>query len=607
MRKKLWGVTMSTLCAVVSAATVFSSTVSYASENSSEITTEDEIEAESDEASEAASENSEDEVKEEINIVLSEVDETETDGEKLADSMEVKEEAALEKAGEEAKDDTASLKGTEKEDNISWAYDTKTNTLTISGSGPMKDYDNKKDTPWYSYRTKAKYVVIEEGVTRIGSRSFADFNNYSSTIGGRVEFKFPSTLKSIGAYAFDYASTFGDLVIAENVTDIESYAFANARINGRLYIKAPVKKLEANSFYGIQVNKVFLPDTLEEIGEKAFCNALSIRDVTFPASIKKIESKAFSIKALKTVKFDGEAPEIAADAFKGAVKNLAVTYDGCKRSFRDVTADRLGMADLDPVLTPEYPDKECTVSFAFESAKYKDVLVPEQIVKCGQYAAAPDLSGISFAEGAYPVFGLYYTSDGEAVYSEALSSVENILITEDTTVKIIVEGEPSEPDEPEIPTPENPETPDTNNKLVEKWGSTYYISEDGTKLTGFQTIDGQDYYFNANGVMQKQTWIIVDGVTYYASAEGALLKNCMFTKWGQTYVLDENGAMKTGFISFDGKDYYANEKGHLAKQTFFYVDGSKYYAKGDFTLAKNETITKWGKKYTFDENGRIVE
>lgn len=43
MRKKLWGVTMSTLFAVVSAATVFSSTVSYASENSSEITTEDEI------------------------------------------------------------------------------------------------------------------------------------------------------------------------------------------------------------------------------------------------------------------------------------------------------------------------------------------------------------------------------------------------------------------------------------------------------------------------------------------------------------------------------------------------------------------------------------
>ncbi len=602
MRKKLWGVTMSTLCAVVSAATVFSSTVSYASDNSSEITTEDEIEAESDEANEGAIESSEDDAAS-LNVTLSEdtLDEADTEAEEATDFIS-ESKILSEKESSVSVNDLS-----EEEDNISWSYDTKTNTLTISGSGAIGDFDSNKEQPWYSYRTKAKYVVIEEGITRIGKRSFADFNNYSSTIGGRVEFRFPSTLNSIGAYAFDYASTFGDLVIADNVTDIESYAFANARINGRLYIKAPVKKLEANSFYGIKVNKVFLPDTLEEIGEKAFCNALSIRDVTFPASIKKIESKAFSIKALKTVKFDGEAPEIAEDAFKGAVKNLAVTYDGSKRSFRDVTADKLGMAELDPVLTPEYPDKECTVSFAFESAKYKDVVVPEQVVKCGQYAAAPDLSDVSFAEGVNLVFGLYYTSDGEAVYSETLSSVENILITEDTTVKIIVEGEPSEPDEPEIPTPENPETPDTNNKLVEKWESTYYVSEDGTKLTGFQTIDGQDYYFNARGVMQKQTWITVDGVTYYASAEGALLKNCMFTKWGQTYVLDENGAMKTGFISFDGKDYYANEKGHLAKQTFFYVDGSKYYAKGDFTLAKNETITKWGKKYTFDENGRIVE
>ena len=192
----------------------------------------------------------------------------------------------------------------------------------------------------------AKKVVIEEGVTRIGSRSFADFNTYSSTIGGRVVFKFPSTLKSIGAYAFDYASTFDDFVIPESVTDIESYALANARINGRLYIKAPVKKLEANSFYGIQVNKVFLPDTLEEINENAFCNALSIRDVTFPASVKKIGSKAFSIKVLKTVKFEGEVPEIAEDAFKGAAKNLTVTYDGTKRSFRDVTADKLGLQSI---------------------------------------------------------------------------------------------------------------------------------------------------------------------------------------------------------------------------------------------------------------------
>ena len=31
-----------------------------------------------------------------------------------------------------------------------------------------------------------------------------------------------------------------------------------------------------------------------------------------------------------------------------------------------------------------------------------------------------------------------------------------------------------------------------------------------------------------------------------------------------------------------------------------------FYVKADGHLAKNETLTKWGKKYTFDENGVLV-
>ena len=35
--------------------------------------------------------------------------------------------------------------------------------------------------------------------------------------------------------------------------------------------------------------------------------------------------------------------------------------------------------------------------------------------------------------------------------------------------------------------------------------------------------------------------------------------------------------------------------------------GNTYYAKADFTLAWNETIFKWGKNYTFDENKVLVK
>ena len=159
-----------------------------------------------------------------------------------------------------------------------------------------------------------------------------------------------------------------------------------------------------------------------------------------------------------------------------------------------------------------------------------------------------------------------------------------------------VEEEPEEPAEPEI-----------KGEFVTKWGTTYFVTEDGEKVTGLKTIEGNTYFFNEKGVLQKQKWVTEDGKTYYALADGTIAKNQMIVKWGQTYIVDENGVLQTGFVTFEGNEYYANAKGLVQKQKWITVDGNEYYAKGDRVLAKNETITKWGKKYTFDENGCLVK
>ncbi len=167
---------------------------------------------------------------------------------------------------------------------------------------------------------------------------------------------------------------------------------------------------------------------------------------------------------------------------------------------------------------------------------------------------------------------------------------------------LLVDGEAVivEPEKPQ------PETPVKEAEFVTKFGSTYLISADGEKLTGFQTVDGVEYYFNARGVMQKTAFITVDGKTYYATSDGSLAKNTMHTKWTATYLFDEAGVMQTGFASFDGKDYYFDAKGKMVKSSWIDVDGNRYYAKADGTLAKNETITKWFKKYSFDANGVLI-
>ena len=51
-------------------------------------------------------------------------------------------------------------------ENLTWTLDA-AGTLTVSGTGAMKDY-NYKGAPWYQSRDSIKAVVIENGVTTIG-------------------------------------------------------------------------------------------------------------------------------------------------------------------------------------------------------------------------------------------------------------------------------------------------------------------------------------------------------------------------------------------------------------------------------------------------------
>ncbi len=153
-----------------------------------------------------------------------------------------------------------------------------------------------------------------------------------------------------------------------------------------------------------------------------------------------------------------------------------------------------------------------------------------------------------------------------------------------------------------------PEEPEVKATLITRWGATYLIAEDGTKLTGFRTVDGKNYYFDPKkGTMQKSTWITVDGNKYYAKADCQIAKNEIVDKWGSRYIFDAEGVMQTGFVAYDGKDYYCDAKGHMLKNSWITVEGKKYYAKSDYTLAKTETIKKWGIKYTFDENGVLIK
>ena len=135
----------------------------------------------------------------------------------------------------------------------------------------------------------------------------------------------------------------------------------------------------------------------------------------------------------------------------------------------------------------------------------------------------------------------------------------------------------------------------------------YYYDADGKLLTGRQTIDGIQLYFDANGKQAKGTLIDIDGDTYYFDKDsGAMWTNSSLTLNGMTYEIDDQGrvtsSLRNTFVQDkDGDWTYLKDKGQVATgwQT---IDGIQLYFDGTGKQIKGEHILIDGKYYYFDKN-----
>jgi hypothetical protein len=170
-------------------------------------------------------------------------------------------------------------------------------------------------------------------------------------------------------------------------------------------------------------------------------------------------------------------------------------------------------------------------------------------------------------------------------------------------------GDPEDPiiivDPPIDPVdPIDPIDPD-DGEWVEKWGAIYYMTADGQLLTGMWNIDGELYYFNEKGIMQTCIFHKEDGKMYYFDSDGMAVSGWL-ERWVSTYYFDEDCVMQTGFVDIDGDTYYFDEHGHQMHSYWVTEGGNKYYIQADGTMAKGISIRRWGKKYSFDDNGVLL-
>ena len=180
--------------------------------------------------------------------------------------------------------------------NVTWSLDDN-GTLTISGSGKIEDYRSDIDQPWYSNRSDITSVVIEPGVTSIGSQAFYECSNLTSIT-------IPSGLTSIGEQAFGNCTGLTSITIPSGFISIGDYAFWNCT----------------------GLTSITIQNGVTSIGTGAFWNCTGLTSITIPSSVTSIEYNAFWCCFNLIIYIPGGIT-IGIDAFYSTAAKITYTVD----------------------------------------------------------------------------------------------------------------------------------------------------------------------------------------------------------------------------------------------------------------------------------------
>jgi len=171
--------------------------------------------------------------------------------------------------------------------NLIWTLDDN-GKLTISGSGEMTDYGTTPFPPWESKDSKIKTVVIEQGVTSIGSEAFRSCDNLTSvTIAGSVT--------SIGTRAFCACSSLTSVALPSGLEYIGSFAFEKSALTS-IIIPASVATIAQGAFSECtSLASATISEGVPGLaGSSVFSDCTSLTGITIPASMTTINECEFS-------------------------------------------------------------------------------------------------------------------------------------------------------------------------------------------------------------------------------------------------------------------------------------------------------------------------
>lgn len=220
------------------------------------------------------------------------------------------------------------------------------NPVFSSAEGVLFNKD-KTILEYYPIAREAQSYTVPEGVQTIANYAFEDAL--------LVSVKLPSTLKSIGNYAFSHCVELTEIVIPEGTEKVGASAFRNCEAMKSAYIPDSAADLGVALFYSsAALESIRLPKGIQKIPNSMVYECVALKEFTIPDTVTEIGMQAFhSCKALEKITIPESVQTIGANAFS---RGANVTVYGISDSYAQTYAQENGFTfvalDAPIVLTP---------------------------------------------------------------------------------------------------------------------------------------------------------------------------------------------------------------------------------------------------------------
>ena len=206
-------------------------------------------------------------------------------------------------------------------ENLTWTL-SEDGTLTISGTGAMRDYSASVYAPWYQYKEQIAAVSMEPGITAIGDGAFMGCSNLTNVT-------IPEGVASIGKTAFHRCSSLTSVTIPEGVATIGNSTFYGCSSLTSVTIPDGVSAIGNGAFYECSnLASVTIPNGVTSIGDNAFSECSYLTSVTILEGVTSIGASAFErCSSLASVTIPNSVTSIGNSAFS-LCGSLADVYFG---------------------------------------------------------------------------------------------------------------------------------------------------------------------------------------------------------------------------------------------------------------------------------------